>query len=727
MIPRIHVHRLAATAIALLAVGAAAADPPPTPSRPVVDTYHGVEVSDPYRWMEDSKSAEFRAWLQGQNAYTEETLAKIEGRARLRARVLELAQQSPTARELEPNGDLLFYLAGEPGHRGRRLVVENRRSGERRVLVDPAALEREGKPVAVDWFKASADGSKVALGLSEGGSEDSTLRVLDVRTGAWLAERIDRTGINGAWTIVWLPDNRRFFYERTPEGERYDKSRLYLHELGRDPARDPPLWGYGLHPEIRINGHDYTYLRTAPGSEHVVAVVVPGVANERRFYSARLADLVAGKARWRLLAGGDAQWFRGYLRGNDLYVLSHDAAPRNKLLRVDLSRPGSEPEVALPGGSAVLSDAVVARDALYVSGLDAGVGRVFRVPYARGRVTSVALPFEGSVREMAADPRRDGLLVRLEGWTQSPRILAVANGSVRDTHMLAPASADFSGIAVTRTAVASHDGVQVPLTVLARKDVALDGSNPTIVTGYGAYGFASEPRFDPKLLAWLERGGVYAVAHVRGGGEYGEEWHNAGRLLTKSNTILDFVACAQYLAGHGYTRPAKLAGTGGSAGGITIGGAITERPDLFAAALDNVGMSDDLRAELQINGPANIPEFGTVKNADDFKNLLAISAFHRLKDHTAYPAVLLTTGINDPRVDPWQMNKMTARLQAASSSGKPVLLRVDYDAGHGGIGATKSQHTALLTDQYSFLLWQLGDPEFAIPGAPAKGRSGGKK
>ncbi len=260
---------------------------------------------------------------------------------------------------------------------------------------------------------------------------------------------------------------------------------------------------------------------------------------------------------------------------------SHDAAPRNKLLRVDLSRPGSEPEVALPGGSAVLSDAVVARDALYVSGLDAGVGRIFRVPYARGRVTSVALPFEGSVREMAADPRRDGLLVRLEGWTQSPRILAVANGNVRDTHILAPASADFSGIAVTRTAVASHDSVQVPLTVLARKDVALDGSNPTIVTGYGAYGSASEPRFDPKLLAWLERGGVYAVAHVRGGGEYGEEWHNAGRLLTKSNTILDFVACAQYLAGHGYTRPAKLAGTGGSAGGITIGGAITERPALF--------------------------------------------------------------------------------------------------------------------------------------------------
>ncbi|HYU47774.1 MAG TPA: prolyl oligopeptidase family serine peptidase [Terriglobales bacterium] len=209
-----------------------------------------------------------------------------------------------------------------------------------------------------------------------------------------------------------------------------------------------------------------------------------------------------------------------------------------------------------------------------------------------------------------------------------------------------------------------------------------------------------------------ERGGVIAVAHVRGGGEYGEDWHDAGRKATKKNTITDFIAGAQYLIDHGYTSQKHLAGEGTSAGGITIGGAITERPDLFAAALDNVGMSDDLRAELQINGPANIPEFGTVKNEAEFRDLLTISAYHRLKDRTAYTAVLLTTGVNDPRVDPWQMNKMTARLRAASSSGRPVLLRVDYDAGHGGIGATRTQHTALLTDQFSFLLWQLGDPEF---------------
>ena len=271
---------------------------------------------------------------------------------------------------------------------------------------------------------------------------------------------------------------------------------------------------------------------------------------------------------------------------------------------------------------------------------------------------------------------------------------------------------DFSGIESEEVKAKAPDGTMVPLSIIHKRGLQRDGSHPTLLHGYGSYGITYDPGFDPSSLAWLERGGVVAVAHVRGGGEYGDDWHNGGRKATKMNTITDFIACAQYLIDQKYTAPRHLAGEGTSAGGITIGGSITERPDLFGAALDNVGMSDDLRAELQINGPANIPEFGTVKDEQDFHHLLSIRAYHRIKDGTAYPAVLLTTGINDPRVDPWQRNKMTARLQAATSSGRPVLLRVDYDAGHGGIGATRTQHTNLLTGQYGFLLWQLGDPDF---------------
>jgi len=308
------------------------------------------------------------------------------------------------------------------------------------------------------------------------------------------------------------------------------------------------------------------------------------------------------------------------------------------------------------------------------------------------------------------------VFVRLASWTKSSTFFHYdpKTKTLADTGIVPPSPVDFSAIVSEEVKAQASDGEQIPLSIIHRRDLKLDGSHPTLLHGYGSYGITYDPGFDPTTLAWLERGGVIAVAHVRGGGENGEGWHKAGQKAAKLNTITDFVACAEYLVSHKYTSPSHLAGEGTSAGGITIGGAITERPDLFAAALDNVGMSDDLRAEMQVNGPANIPEFGTVKKADEFHDLLKISAYHRLKDHTPYPAVLLTTGVNDPRVDPWQMNKMTARLQAASSSGKPVLLRVDYDAGHGGIDATRTQHTALLADQFSFLLWQLGDPEFQV-------------
>jgi prolyl oligopeptidase len=371
-------------------------------------------------------------------------------------------------------------------------------------------------------------------------------------------------------------------------------------------------------------------------------------------------------------------------------------------------------QVLMPASEAVITNIAAAQDALYVQKLDGGLGRLWRMPFDGGVATEIHLPFDGAIQELFTNPLEAGAYVRVAGWTHSPVFYHYdpASSTLADTKIIPPSPVDFSAITSEEVKAKASDGTLVPLSIVHQKDLKMDGSHPTLLHGYGSYGITYDPGFDPTSLAWLERGGVIAVAHVRGGGEYGEDWHNGGRKATKENTISDFIASAQYLIAKGYTSPRHLAGEGTSAGGITIGGAITERPDLFGAALDNVGMSDDLRAELQINGPANIPEFGTVKNQEDFHHLLAISAYHRLKDHTAYPAVLLTTGVNDPRVDPWQMNKMTARLQADTSSGKPVLLRVDYDAGHGGIGATKTQHTALLTDQFSFLLWQLGDPEF---------------
>ena len=405
-------------------------------------------------------------------------------------------------------------------------------------------------------------------------------------------------------------------------------------------------------------------------------------------------------------------------RGEDIYLTTHKGALRFKIIRTSIANPDlAHAQVVVPETEAVIKAQTVASDAHYVFLLDGGIGKVLRVPFSNRGAASrqpVPLPLDGQVWVDAADPRVNGILIGLTSWTKAAADYAYdpQTNRVTDTRLQPQGPYDNpQDIVSEEVKVKSYDGTMVPLSIVHRRDVKLDGSNPTLLEGYGAYGITFDPYFDPKLLAWFERGGVYAVAHVRGGGEYGEGWHLAGKLLTKHNTWRDFIAAAQYLVDHKYTSPAHLAGEGGSAGGITIGRAITERPDLFGAALDDVGLSDALRVEHSPNGPPNIPEFGTTTTPEGYQALYEMSSYHHVKDGTPYPAVMVVTGINDPRVTPWEPAKMTARLQAATSSGKPVLLRVDYEAGHG-MGSTKSQTQQLLADQWSFLLWQLGAPGF---------------
>jgi prolyl oligopeptidase len=280
-----------------------------------------------------------------------------------------------------------------------------------------------------------------------------------------------------------------------------------------------------------------------------------------------------------------------------------------------------------------------------------------------------------------------------------------------DTGLQPPWPIEFANIESEEVTASSIDGTDVPLSIIHKHGINMDGSHPALLIGYGAYGISIEPRFDPALLVWVERGGVLGFAHVRGGGEYGEDWHQGGMKSTKIHTIEDFIGCAQYLVSRQYTSPSLLAGEGTSAGGILIGGAITRRPDLFGAALDRVGVSNALRFEQSQGGPANVPEFGTVKEEAGFKALYEMDAYQHVFSNVRYPAVLVTTGINDPRVPVWEPAKFAARLQASTASDKPVLLRVDYDAGHG-LGSTRSQREVQLADELSFLLWQFGDPEF---------------
>jgi len=706
-------------------VSSTAPKPPATPTHEVTDEYFGTRIVDSYRWLEDLKSPEVAAWMKAQNDYTRAVLDRVPGREKLRARIAQLDDTGVRVSAFQSYGGRWFYLKRAPGQDNQRLYTRNGSSAAERLLLDPETLTANGVHYSIDYYTPSPDGKLVAVGIAPGGSESAVLHVLDAATGKELGEHIDRAQFGA---IAWLPNNRSFFYNRLrklgpdePRPSYYLNSRAYLHQLGNDPDKDAPVFGNGLSASISMGESDFPFIALPVGSKYALAVDAHGVQNELTIYAAKVVDVHDAAAPWRKIADvpDDSTGFD--IHGDHLYLVTHHDAPRFKVVRLNLADGNFQTaEVVMAPSEAVVVGVGVAADAVYVQKLDGGIGRLFRIPFEGGAAKPVPLPFDGAIEELFVNAAEPGVYVRAASWTKSPVYLHYdpKTTQVADTKIVPPSPVDFSGIESEEVKAKAADGTLVPLSIVHKRGLKLDGSHPTLLHGYGSYGITYDPGFDPASLAWLERGGVVAVAHIRGGGEYGEDWHNGGRKATKLNTITDFIACAQYLIEHKYTSPQHLAGEGTSAGGITIGGAITERPDLFGAALDNVGMSDDLRAELQVNGPANIPEFGTVKDEQDFHHLLSISGYHRIKDQTAYPAVLLTTGINDPRVDPWQMNKMTARLQAASSSGRPILLRVDYDAGHGGIGATRTQHTNLLTDQYSFLLWQLGDPDFQ--GAPAE-------
>jgi prolyl oligopeptidase len=408
-------------------------------------------------------------------------------------------------------------------------------------------------------------------------------------------------------------------------------------------------------------------------------------------------------------------------------MLSHKDADRYKVLHTSLSKPDvKQAQVVVAESQAVITDIQEAEDSLYVQMRDGAVDRLYRLGYEAGaKLEPVALPEEGSIQMYESDPRLPGIVFSVTGWTKAARIFQYdpKENSVTDTKLRPVGRFDApADLEAEEVKVPAKDGTLIPVSIIHKRGIKLDGSNPTLMEGYGGYGISLDPFFDPIFLAWYEQGGIYAVAHVRGGGEYGEGWHLAGQKLTKPNTWNDFIACGEYLVAKGYTSTPKLAGWGVSAGGILIGRAITARPDLFGAAIIEVGFTDTLRGEFEQNGPGEISEWGTVKEPEGFKALYEMSAYAHVTNGTSYPATLLITGSNDPRVWPAEPAKMTARLQAATSSGKPVLLRVDYEAGHG-IGSTKKQQEERLGDTFAFLLWQLGVAGFEPKAAPSTARA----
>ncbi|HET9576509.1 MAG TPA: prolyl oligopeptidase family serine peptidase [Usitatibacter sp.] len=675
-------------------------------------------AEDPFGYLEDATDARAQSWFRDQAQRAREALDAIPGRAKMLGRIEALSATTTIVTQLAMAGRRVFYLRLAPQQATAVLCMREGFGGAERVILDPAALQRAQARASIDWFVPSPDGSHVAFGISGGGSEDSVLRVLDVSSGKPLPFEIDRARFGAR--LAWHPDGHSFYYPRIPEAnsgvKAYANVRVYRHVLGRETARDEVVFGSGVGGARDVPEFVFPSLHVPLEGHHAYAIARDGVRNEFAVHVADLKDLAAGKPRWRKIIGyedevTDIEGWR-----DDLYVLTHRNAQRYRVLRMKATGDLKGAKQVVPQGESVIQAMSLAHDALYLKTMVAGVDRLERVPIGLLGTKApeyVRTPFDNAITQLVTDARLPGAVLRLQGWIDPPRVMQVEakHGEVSDTKLIPASTADFSEMDQVRLYAPAPDNVKIPITLFYRKGTTLNRENPTILMGYGSYGVTYAPTFDPRRLAWLERGGVIAIAHVRGGGEYGESWHEAGRGKLKANTILDFIACSEFLVSYGFTNPKRLAIEGASAGGIAVGGAVVRRPDLYAAAVARVPVMDMLRYESMPSGPLNVPEFGSASTPQGAEALRAISAYQQVKEGSAYPAMLLTAGLNDPRVLPWQPGKMAARMQAASTSGRPVLLRLDDETGHG-IGTPRDRSNGELADIYAFLLWQMGEPGF---------------
>ena len=698
---------------------------PTAPVRNVPETFFGTTVDDPYRDFENIKTPAVAAWMKAHSDFAHGTLKSITGRTALREK-LERYDSSAPARVGEITrlpGELYFYQRRGAKDDQFKLFLRRGLAGPEQLLFDPQLLKKKtGKPHAINYYSPSPDGKWVALGVSAGGSEEAALRVLDTRSGRQVGPEVQRAQFGG---VSWLPDSSAFYFHRMqqlkpgmPATDKYQRSMVVFMKPGGTEKAMRTVLRAGT--DLGIPATEFPILDVQPDGR-VILQVIDGVSRDFSAWHTRLAALQAGKPDWKPLVTRADQVTNLVVQGDRLYALSFKDASRSKLLSGAIDGfSAATAQVLMPESERVLSGLASASDAVYVEAREGNVKKLLRIEHRDdARPVEVPLPVLGAFQFSggSANPRLPGLLLDLQGWTRARQVFQVgADGRVSNTGLQPTGPYDAPGdVVATEVMVKSHDGAMVPLSIIHKQGVVLDGNNPLLLYGYASYGITEEPWFSPSRLAWMEAGGVFAVANPRGSSVFGQAWHDAGKQATKPNTWRDFIACAEWLIAQKWTQPSRLAIWGGSAGGILVGRAMTERPELFAVVVPEVGSLDLVRAETTPNGVPNIPEFGSRKTEPGFRALLAMSTYHQIRDGVKYPAVLLTHGVNDPRVEVWNSTKTAARLLAASNSGKPVLLRLDYDAGHG-IGNTKSQALDERADLFAFLLWQMGQPGYA----PAK-------
>ena len=692
--------------ILFLVLAATLAHPPATKRVPVTDTYYDVKVVDDYRWLENANDPAVVKWVDEQREYARSILDAVPGRAAIAKRLRELlTNRPPSYGSLVLRGGRLFALKFQPPKEQPFLVTLdsiNDKNSER-VVFDPVAASADGK-TSMDFFVPSLDGRLIAISLSRGGSESGDVHVFDVASGKETGDVIPRVnGGTAGGSVAWNSDASGFYYTRYPhEGERPKTDmdfyqQVWFHKLGTPLTEDRYEIGKDF-PRIAETG-----LTTSPDGHSILATVLNGDGGEVEHF-VRSED-----GQWKQITHfSDAIKQVAFGFDGNLYLRSN-RNPMGALLRVPLAKPDlASAEMIVPAGDTSIEWFVPTEHHLFVSYIAGGPSelRMFSLSGAKeGSVPILPVSAVYGLTRLGGDTVAllNGSYLQPANWyTFDP-----ADGKTKETALKNTMPVNFDDAVVDRVMVTSKDGTEVPLNIIHRKDMKLDGTNPTHLTGYGGYNISVKPGFGVQRRLWLDQGGVEAIANLRGGGEFGEAWHLSGNLTKKQNVFDDMIASAEHLVARGYTKPERLAAMGGSNGGLLMGAALTQHPELYRAVVSHVGIYDMLRVELSPNGEFNVTEFGTVKDPEQFKALYAYSPYHHVVNGTKYPAVLMLTGANDPRVDPMNSRKMIARLQAANTSSHPILLLASSTSGHG-IGTAFSEALAQQTDVYAFLFDQLG-------------------
>lgn len=696
--------------------------PPLAPVAMVTETYFGKEVSDPYRYMENLSDSTFTNWLKTQATYTRRVLDGIPGRKGLVDKLREFdGRKSVRIFGISvTENDKYFYLKATPDDETGKLFFRDGFAGKESLLFDPALYKNDTLKYTINSLEPSMDGSKIAFEIAPNGSESSDLLIMDTGSKKLYPEVIDRCWDSG---VSWV-DGNRFLYLRWSSSNVHEVKRLlnsksFLHTVGQSTDRDREVFSKQKYPDLGIREEEYAMVRYDRNTQSLFALPL---TDDRlmKVFVAPASEIDSETIHWKPLFKPEDEVYDFFTGKDAIFVFTPKNAPNFKLIKTSVVHPDLEKgEVIVPESKeATIDSYAMTNDGIYYTLSRKGVSQeLYHLPKGEKSAKKIELPHSaGSIRIVARGNDSPDLWVTLNGWTTDYQryLYNAKNGEFISENLSSQAEyPEYTDLMVEEVIVPSHDGAMVPLSLIYPKNLQKDGSNPVFFLGYGAYGASMNPFFSSGYLLPTTKGAIFAVAHVRGGGELGDAWHKAGRKTTKPNTWKDLIACAEYLIDRKYTSSKKIGIYSASAGGVLIGRAMTERPDLFAVAIPEVGCMNIMRMEFTPNGPPNIPEFGTIKDSVECMALFEMDAYQHLVDGEKYPATLVTAGMNDPRVTVWEPAKFAAKLQAANASDKPILFSVDFEAGHG-MGDTKTTYFESMADVASFFLWQTGHPEFQV-------------